>query len=64
MAVEMFYTRDNRWARGKGVRRMHCTACDAKLILANVVPENTAAIGGFEHHTFICSRDATSECAE
>jgi hypothetical protein len=40
----MFYTRDNRWARGKGVRRMHCTACDAELILTNVVPENTVTV--------------------
>ena len=55
MASEMFYIPDNRWALGKGVRAMHCTACDAELILTNVVPENTAAIRGFEHHTFICS---------
>jgi hypothetical protein len=34
---------------------MHCTACDAELILANVAPENTATVRGFEHHTFICS---------
>ena len=34
---------------------MHCKACDAELILTNVVPENTATIHGFEHHTFICS---------
>ena len=34
---------------------MHCTACDAELILTNVVPENTVAVRGFEHHTFICS---------
>jgi hypothetical protein len=34
---------------------MHCKACDAELILTNVVPENTAAVRGFEHHTFICS---------
>jgi hypothetical protein len=53
--VEMFYTRDNRWARGKGVRRMHCTACDAELILTNVVPEDTVVVHGFEHHTFSCS---------
>jgi len=53
--VEMFYTRDNRWARGKGVRRMHCTACDAELILTNVVPENTVAVRGFEQHIFSCS---------
>jgi hypothetical protein len=34
---------------------MHCTACDAELILTNVVPENTVAVRGFEHHTFSCS---------
>ena len=34
---------------------MHCAACDAELILTNVVPENTVAVRGFEHHTFICS---------
>jgi hypothetical protein len=53
--VEMFYNRENRWALGKGVRGMHCTACDAELILTNVVPENTVAVRGFEHHTFSCS---------
>ena len=51
----MFYTRDNRWALSRGVLAMHCTACDAELILTNVVPENTVAVRGFEHHTFICS---------
>jgi len=54
MAMGMLYTLDIK-ALGKGVRAMHCTACDAELILTNVVPENTAAIRGFEHHTFICS---------
>ena len=33
---------------------MDCTACGAELILTNVVPENTVALRGFEHHTFIC----------
>ncbi len=42
---------------------MHCTACDAELILTNVAPENTATVRGFEHHTFICS-DAISQCVE
>jgi hypothetical protein len=51
----MFYTRDNRWALANGVRGMHCTACDAELILTNVVPETTVAVRGFEHHTFSCS---------
>ena len=34
---------------------MHCTACDAELILTHVVSENTVALRGFEHHTFSCS---------
>jgi hypothetical protein len=34
---------------------MHCTACNAEMILMNVVPEHTVAIRGFEQHTFICS---------
>ena len=34
---------------------MHCRACDAELILTNVVPDKTVSVSGFEHHTFICS---------
>ena len=34
---------------------MRCTACGAELILTNVVPDNTIAVRGFEHHSFICS---------
>jgi len=34
---------------------MHCTACDAELILTHVVPEHTGTVRGFEHHTFVCS---------
>ena len=34
---------------------MRCTACDAELILTNVVPDHTVAVRGVEHHTFICS---------
>ncbi len=34
---------------------MRCTACGAELILTNVVPDDTATVRGFEHHTFICS---------
>jgi hypothetical protein len=51
----MLYTPSNRWALSRGVRAMRCAACDAELILTNVVPENTLAVRGFEHHTFICS---------
>ena len=61
--MEMFYTRDNRWARGKGVRRMHCTACDAELILTNVVPENTVAIVALST-TPLVARDAIAQCVE
>ena len=58
----MFYTRDNRWPLRKGVRAMHCAACDAELILANVVLENTAAVRGFERHTFMCLGSHSTVC--
>ena len=51
----MLYTPSNSWALSRGVRAMRCAACDAELILTNVVSENTLAVRGFEHHTFICS---------
>jgi hypothetical protein len=38
-----------------GVRVMRCSACGAELILTNVVPDDTVAARGVEHHTFICS---------
>ena len=54
--MEMLYSRDKGGPLGRGVRGMHCTACDAELILTNVVPENMVAVHGFfEHHTFSCS---------
>jgi hypothetical protein len=34
---------------------MRCTACGAELILTNVIPDETVAFCGVEHHTFICS---------
>jgi hypothetical protein len=34
---------------------MRCSACGAELILTNVVPDDTVAARGVEHHTFICS---------
>jgi len=37
------------------VRVMRCTACGAELILTNVVPDETVAVRGVEHHTFVCS---------
>ena len=33
---------------------MRCTACSAELILTNVVPDDTVAVRGVEHHTFVC----------
>jgi hypothetical protein len=38
-----------------GVWAMSCTACGAELILTNVVPDDTVARRGVEHHTFVCS---------
>jgi hypothetical protein len=40
---------------------MRCTACGAELILTNVVPDDTVAARGVEHHTFICSGCHVSE---
>jgi hypothetical protein len=38
-----------------GVRAMRCMACGAEMILTNVVEDNTMAVTGFEHRTFVCS---------
>jgi len=40
---------------------MRCTTCGAELILTNVVPDETVAARGVEHHTFICSGCHVSE---
>ena len=34
---------------------MRCSACDAELILTSVVLDETVAMRGFEHHTYVCS---------
>jgi hypothetical protein len=34
---------------------MRCTACGSELILTSVVPNDTVALRGVEHHTFVCS---------
>ena len=43
------------------VRVMRCTACGAELILTNVVPDETVALRGVEHHTFACSECHVTE---
>jgi hypothetical protein len=40
---------------------MRCTACGAELILTNVVPDDTVAVRGVEHHTFVCSECHVTE---
>jgi hypothetical protein len=35
---------------------MRCLACDAEMILMNVVRDDTMALLGFEHHSFSCPR--------
>jgi hypothetical protein len=50
-----------------GVRVMRCTSCGAELILTNVVPDETVAVRGVEHHTFVCpvfARRAMSQSVE
>jgi len=32
-----------------------CRACGSELILTSVVPDETVAVRGVEHHTFVCS---------
>jgi hypothetical protein len=34
---------------------MRCTACGGELMLTSVLPDETVAVRGVEHHTFICS---------
>ena len=34
---------------------MRCLACNAEMILRKVVQDDTMAVPGFEHHTFMCS---------
>jgi hypothetical protein len=34
---------------------MRCMACGAEMVLMNVVQDDTMAVSGFEHHTFMCS---------
>jgi hypothetical protein len=37
------------------LRAMRCLACGANMILVNVVRDDTMAVAGFEHRTFMCS---------
>src|SRR5262249_52193304 len=34
---------------------MRCLLCEAEMILMKVVPDETMAVPGFAHHTFMCS---------
>ena len=45
----------------KRVQVTRCTACGAELILTSVVPDETVAVRGIEHHTFVCSACHVSE---
>ena len=40
---------------------MRCMACGAEMILMNVVEDDTMAVPGFEHHTFMCSECRDTE---
>jgi hypothetical protein len=35
-------------------------ACAAEMLLMKVVEDDTMAVAGFEHHTFMCSAAVTS----
>ena len=34
---------------------MRCSSCKAELVLTSVMPEQTVAMRGFEHHIYVCS---------
>jgi hypothetical protein len=34
---------------------MRCMACGAEMLLMKVAEDDTMAVSGFEHHTFMCS---------
>jgi hypothetical protein len=34
---------------------MRCFVCSAEMILVGVAQDQTMAVSGFEHHTFMCS---------
>jgi hypothetical protein len=57
--IQQFYTSNNKRRSQQEVLSevevKRCTACGAELILTNVVPDDTVAVRGVEHHTFICS---------
>jgi hypothetical protein len=38
-----------------------CRACGSELILTSVVPDETVAVRGVEHHTFVCSECHVTE---
>jgi hypothetical protein len=40
---------------------MRCAACGGELILTSVVPDETVAVHGVEHHTFVCSECHVTE---
>ena len=40
---------------------MRCTACGSELILTSVVPDDTVALRGVEHHPFVCSECRVTE---
>jgi hypothetical protein len=40
---------------------MRCMTCGAEMILTTVAQDDTMAVRGFEHHTFICSECHVTE---
>ena len=44
-----------RGVQRRGVQVKRCAACGAELILTNVLPDDTVAVRGVEHHIFVCS---------
>jgi hypothetical protein len=40
---------------------MRCLACGSDMVMVKAVPDDTMAVAGFEHHTFMCSSCGDTE---
>src|ERR1700730_13759795 len=49
------------WPAGVVGARMRCLVCDTEMRLAEVVPDDTMLVPGYEHHTFRCPQCGDEE---
>ena len=51
----------SRYVSERQVVAMRCLACGADMVMVKAVPDDTMAVAGFEHHTFMCSSCGDTE---